>query len=151
MSTGLDLFPGGGMREVSDICAGIRRIFERAVVASGLDSTAGTCMYGSLLLHQSLEKFAGCQVRVRGGDGCADGGALALDGSWHGHYWVEGRTADGVEFVADITADQFGREPVVLLPLEAARDIYRPGDDEKVRGSAAECLADIMEVAHGTQ
>jgi hypothetical protein len=31
-----------------------------------------------------------------------------LPANWHGHYWVEGVTPDGIAFVADLTADQFG-------------------------------------------
>lgn len=93
---------------VEEICVGTRDIFDRVLSVSGYDGTAGTCLYASILLHQSLDRFAGCESVVRGGDGANDGGARDPDGAWHGHYWVEGISRDGHPFVADITGDQFG-------------------------------------------
>jgi len=86
----------------------------------GKPNPTGTCLYASFLLQRSLEKFADCVVKVRGG-GQGDGGLIGADGICHGHYWVEGRTFAGRSFVADITADQFGLKPVVVLPLREAK------------------------------
>jgi hypothetical protein len=105
---------------------------EMMLRASDLESTAGTCLYAAFILQMSLEKFGGCQAVVRGGGGLQDGGTRGFDGAWHGHYWVEGVTADGIAFVADMTGDQFGHEPVYFECVEAARVRYAPGDDETV-------------------
>lgn len=68
-------------------------------------------------------------ARVRSGDGAADSGARDVNGVSHGHYWIEGSTSQGHPFVADITADQFGWSPIVVLPLEVSGERYRPGSD----------------------
>lgn len=129
--------------DIADIVHGSRGVHEMMLRASDLESTAGTCLYGAFLLRLSLEKFGGCQAVVRGGDGLQDGGAKATDGAWHGHYWVEGVTADGIAFVADVTADQFGHEPVYFERIEAARARYAPGDNETVAAAVRE-LADSV-------
>ena len=91
----------------------------------------------------SFEKFGGCQAVVRGGDGLQDGGANDSSGAWQGHYWVEGVTADGVAFVADVTGDQFVHEPVYFERAKAARGRYAPGDDDVV-AAAVRQLADSV-------
>ncbi|ONC41442.1 hypothetical protein AQ914_18625 [Burkholderia pseudomallei] len=122
-----------GLQVVEDVCSKMRDTFERVLTISDIDGTSGTCLHAAILLQQSLEQFAACGAVVRGGDGAGDGGALDAMGTWHGHYWVEGESEDGCPFVADITADQFGWPPVVVLPLEAARERYQPGDDATCR------------------
>lgn len=117
------------LQSVEDICSSIRGIFERVLAVEKIGGTAGTCLYGSILLQQALDRFADCETVVRGGDGAGDGGAQDKSGAWHGHYWVEGLTQDGKPFLADITADQFGWPPVVVLPLGEGRERYQPGDD----------------------
>lgn len=62
-------------------------------------------------------------------------------GAWRGHYWVEGTTPDGDAFVADVTADQFGHQPVFFERAEVARARYAPGNDETV----AEAVRDLAE------
>ncbi|EDT41971.1 hypothetical protein [Burkholderia ambifaria] len=103
----------------------MRDTLERVLTVSDIDGTLGTCLQASILLQQSLEGFAACEAVVRGGDG----GARDSMGAWHGHYWIEGVCEDGYHFAADITADQFGWLPVIVLPLDAARERYQPGDD----------------------
>lgn len=98
----------------------------------GKVTSAGTCLYASYLLQQLLERFADCVSIVRGGDGHGDGGIRGCDDVWYGHYWVEGRTFIGKMFVADITADQFGFDPVVVLPLRQARYRYISGAQDDV-------------------
>ncbi len=111
------------------VCTGMRDLFERILATSDNAGIAGTCLNASILLQQSLERLTGCETVVRGGDGASDGGARDRHGEWHGHYWVEGVSAAGQPFLADITADQFGWPPVVVMPLEIARERYIPGDD----------------------
>ena len=125
------------LQPVDDLCSSIRGIFERVLAVEKIANTAGTCLHGSILLQQALDRFADCETVVRGGDGAGDGGALDKTGAWHGHYWVEGLTRDGKPFLADITADQFGWPPIVVLPLEEGRERYQPGDDT-VCGRAVE-------------
>ena len=111
------------LQPVEELCSSIRGIFEHVLAVEKIAGTAGTCLYGSILLQQALDRFGNCEAVVRGGDGAGDGGAQDKAGAWHGHYWVEGRTKDGKPFLADITADQFGWPPVVVLPLaEGAED-----------------------------
>lgn len=126
---------------IADIVQGSRDVHEMMLRASDLESTAGTCLYAAFILRMTLEKFGECQAVVRGGDGLQDCGARDSDGAWHGHYWVEGITADGIAFVADVTGDQFGYEPVYFERVEGARARYAPGDDETVAAAVRE-LAD---------
>lgn len=125
------------------IVHGSRGVHEMMLRASDLASTAGTCLYAAFILRMSLEKFGGCKAIVRGGDGLQDGGAKDSNGAWRGHYWVEGGTADGIAFVADVTGDQFGHEPVYFERIEAARARYAPGDDETVTATVRD-LADSV-------
>jgi len=136
------------LQSVEDLSSSIRGIFERVLAVEKIAGTAGTCLYGSILLQQALDRFADCETVVRGGDGAGDGGAQDRTGAWHGHYWVEGRTKDGKPFLADITADQFGWPPVVVLPLEEGRERYQPGDDT-VCGRAVENELVRMLGSHG--
>lgn len=129
--------------DIADIVHGSRGVHEMMLRASDLESTAGTCLYAAFILRTSLEKFGGCQAVVRGGDGLQDGGAMDSDGAWHGHYWVEGVTADGIAFVADVTGDQFGHEPVYFERIEAARARYAPGDDETVAAAVRELVDSV--------
>lgn len=129
--------------DIADIVHGSRGVHEMMLRASDLGSTEGTCLYAAFILRMSIEKFGGCLAVVRGGDGLQDGGAKGADGAWHGHYWVEGVTADGIVFVADVTGDQFGHEPVYFARVEAARARYAPGDDETV-AAAVRKLADSV-------
>lgn len=123
--------------EIADIVHGSRQVHEMMLRASEIDATAGTCLYASFALCMSLEKFGGRVAVIRGGDGQADGGARDDAGKWHGHYWVEGVTPDGVAFAADVTADQFGHPPVYFDRLDLSRSRYVPGSDENVEAAVA--------------
>ncbi len=121
------------MQLIEEVCRVTRKALEPGMpVLDGTPNPEGTCLYASFLLRRSLEQFADCVAKVCGGDGHGDGGVRGSDGAWHGHYWVEGRTFTGKAFVADITADQFGFEPVVVLPLRQARANYLPGAQDDV-------------------
>lgn len=134
------------MSDLDEICSmtvDFRRMWE-AVLQNALkhQNTAGSCLYAAMLLSTSLSRFAGSTTQVRGGDG-QDGGLRDREGVLRGHYWVEGRTAQGHPYVADVTADQFGYDKVVVLPLTAARSVYQPGDqatvDEHVETERVRC------------
>ncbi|MGV8399277.1 DUF6283 family protein [Pseudomonas aeruginosa] len=132
-----------GSERISEVCTRMRDIFERILAVTGVESTAGSCLHASVLLSQSLDRYAGCETVVRGGNGLLDGGAQSASGEWRGHYWVEGITKGGEPFLADITADQFGWPPVVILPLASARARYRPGNDDAVGLAVDELVASL--------
>lgn len=137
-----------GLGAISEFCARQRGILEAVLATSNLHETAGTCLYAAIFLVQVLERFAGCEAVVRGGDGEGDGGARDVNGVWRGHYWVEGVSEAGVPFLADVTADQFGWPPIVVLPLAEARERYVPGDDS-LCGSAVDAGIERMLEAIG--
>lgn len=106
-----------------------RDMFERMLKDSiGTRETTGACLHAAILLALLLSKFAGAPSRVCGGGPPMDGGLMGKDGVLQGHYWVEGHCASGESFVADITADQFGYAPVVVLDGAAAKTLYFCGD-----------------------
>ncbi len=72
------------LQVVEDICSRRRDTFERVLTVSDIDGTPGTCLHASILLQQSLERFAACEAVVRGGDGAGDGGARDSMGAWQG-------------------------------------------------------------------
>jgi len=112
------------MENFFDLCAGARGIHEQMLAASQIHGVAGSCLFAAYLLKVTLTKFGRCHATIRGGDGDLGEGAKGVDGRWHGHYWVEFIDPAGDTFVADITADQFGYECVVLLPLCATGGRY---------------------------
>lgn len=131
------------MNQVREVCEVMRRALEpglRGFECGKVDSS-GACLYAAFLLQQTLEKFAGCSVEIRGGDGAGDGGLRGLDGAWHGHYWAEVELQNGSRIVADITADQFGYEPVVVVPIGEASAQYVAGH----QGTVDEAVAEIVE------
>ncbi len=131
-------------------CRQARHIFLQLLHASdirpdpGQAPTHNTCLYASTLLAEMLHRFGGCRATIRGGDGQDDGGYVAAQGVQFGHYWVEAVTADGQAFVCDITADQFGGEPVVVLPVQDCLDRYVCGNQEVVSRQADELMAQIL-------
>lgn len=128
-----------------ELAEGARRI-HLVLLAKSINTTAtaGSCMYGAFLLRLSLRQFGNCsEVIIRGGGGGRDGGYRDGAGVVHGHYWVETCTPEG-RFVLDITADQFGADPVLVSPIAAARDRYLPGDQWLVDAHVEEFEASIM-------
>lgn len=114
------------MKRIEELVGMVRRIHvDMLRSAVGTTQTKGSCAYAAYLLAATLRQFGDCRsVKVRGGDG-EDGGFTTADGACHGHYWVEADAAAGT-LVLDITADQFGHEPVLMLPLAEAVQ-YRSG------------------------
>lgn len=131
--------------KIEAICRSTRSIFEQvlrsALVnrgAAGGELVRGTCLFACLLLKESLERFADCTVDICGGDGQEDGWVFDTAGAKRGHYWTEGVTPGGARFLADITADQFGHEPIVLLWREDSWETYQPGDAARVSSHVKE-------------
>jgi len=134
--------------EVANIVHDSRTVHEMMLRASGITDTAGTCLYAAFVLQMSLHKLGGCEAAVRGGDGAVEGGAADCTGTLRGHYWVEGTTPEGIEFVADVTADQFGHPPVYFERLELSRHRYVPGDDTDVEAAVRDLAASIATSVH---
>lgn len=136
--------------EILELVAGVRRVFESTLDASlGHTRTQGACLYGSILLAESLQRFSTCSVVIRGG-GNGDGGFLDQAGELQGHYWVEAHSPVGDAWVLDISADQFGQDSVQMLSLHSAEARrYRPGAqadvDEVVRDELQRIAAGARE------
>lgn len=81
---------------------------------------------------------------IKGGDGVDDGGAVGQDGKLPGHYWLEGLTGQQERFLADITADQFGNPPIILLWPEDSWAGYRAGDQVIVAAHVGETIEDVL-------
>lgn len=139
--------PVGTWDELAELIQGSRDIHERLLRASEIEETAGTCLYASFVLRMALEKFGRCRATIRGGDGGDDGGAVDVHGTLRGHYWVEGTTPEGIAFVADVTADQFGHPPVYFERADASRTRYIPGDDTVVSEAVADLAQSIADTA----
>ena len=70
-------------------------------------------------------------------------GARGVDGLWYGHYWVDAQIEGEGDFVVDITADQFGHPPVMVIPGLDAVTIYRPGRQDLVDAAAEELAGEL--------
>lgn len=135
---------------VRGIAAHTRGVYEEILKTSlGHQDTSNSCVYAAVLLCALLNRFSGGSALVRGGGPVEDCGLKDSGGKLHGHYWVEGRTGNGEQYVADITADQFGYEPVIVLPLTEASLLYLAGDqrdvDEYVREIESQIAMDCSE------
>lgn len=109
--------------------------------AAGSPHTKGSCMYACILLQSMIEQFGNCASQIKGGNGQGDGGFIDRTGAMHGHYWVEAQTHDGL-IVIDITADQFGEEPVVLAKAQQALQ-YVPGSQTVIDDHVSLMLEEI--------
>ena len=112
-----------------------RRV-ERGEAEPDVPST-DMCRFSSLFLVRVLNEYLpGHQWHVVGGAGEGfdpseinqdhfPGGLFDGTEHWHSHYWV---TDGAFEFTVDITADQFGREPVEVSDDDPAdwRENYFP-------------------------
>lgn len=84
------------------------------------DATQGSCAFACFFAKNVFDRFTDYQTAYRGGDGNGDGGYIDSDGIHHGHYWLNIQTATEA-YIVDITADQFGADPVTVLPLSKAQ------------------------------
>lgn len=142
----LECTASADLSKVWALCVDTRGIFEKVLRSAleirsrnhGGELVEDTCLYASLLLRTCLNRFAPCEARIHGG--CAEDarGLQDRQGNWRGHYWVQGRTTDGLEFLADITADQFGWDPVTLVVEPASCTRYRSEGWEQAERDAEE-------------
>lgn len=129
--------------------------FERP--PEGVPLTTGFCRGVAAGVAVILaERYPHCFWRVAGGFGIEYGDAASPDlaefideeffpggminaaDEWHGHFWVTGGDPDSDEgLVVDLSADQFGHDPVIVTQIEDPR--YREnsllGTDEMIRPS----------------
>lgn len=132
----------GEMQEASELnaIAGLaRRSIEPGLQsdAEGRTISAGACLHASMVVLILLRKFSRAKAVVRGGP--ERQGAKDVEGKWRGHYWVETDMPSGERFVVDVTADQFGHEPVVVLPVELAGERYKAGEQGEVDEALMAC------------
>lgn len=109
--------------------------------AAGRAISAGSCLHASLIFVLLLRRFGRGTARIRGG-GPPTAGCLDRTGALRGHYWVDVLSLEGDAFVVDVTADQFGYEPVVVLPLPESLQRYRPGPQDEVDEAFGEVVAE---------
>lgn len=77
------------------------------------------CRMTASFMEVCLRRKTGRPWTVRGGlavPGAPEGGIVDLRGHWHTHYWlVSGNT------LCDLTADQFGYDPILITTTMDAR------------------------------
>lgn len=98
----------------------------RSLLSSALHThdATGSCLHAAILLHSMVTHFCpDATALIRGGNGSDDGYYLDANGRKHGHYWIEISTGRN-SFVADITADQFGDDAPILLPVRKAAQYH---------------------------
>lgn len=112
--------------------------------------SAGSCLHMSVMAQYLMRRFKICDSIVRGGNGSNETGCQGRDGSWNGHYWLEcfnfpekNPEADGLRFVMDLTADQFGWDAVRVIALEKAKG-YSPSDQSEVDEAAEKLRQDFQ-------
>lgn len=121
----------------------------RKIIDPGLQQSqagtdpSGSCLVCSLVLCFTINKFNLGRADIRGG-GDPEFGALDSSGQVRGHYWAEVEMPDGQVFVVDITADQFGYEPIYVELLKDSQLRYRPADQEIIDEHAIEVAADFL-------
>jgi hypothetical protein len=130
--------------EIFDLCMSLRRVFEAMLAdALGHQRTAGACAYASIMVADALGRFLPVIAYVEGGGG-GDGGYAGARGELFGHYWVRVCSqGSSLSWVVDVTADQFGSPPVLVLPSDEAAARYRPGDQQLCDAGIAELLESI--------
>ena len=129
---------GSWREELKEIAAVARHALEPGLQkdAWGKPIPGGSCLYGSVLLVELVERFDRARAVIRGGSGEMGTGAVDVDGEWQGHYWVEVEK-DGEVLVVDITGDQFGYGPVRVLSVTEARSFLVPGQQAIVDEAAS--------------
>lgn len=120
------------IHDVTELAISARRSIEPGLPSDGVGSllSAGACLHACLVVVMLCKRFGQGVPAVRGGADRA--GALDMSGRWCGHYWVEVQMPSGSTFVVDVTADQFGYEPVVVLPISQSMGRYRKGSQREV-------------------
>lgn len=109
----------------------------------GRSAAEGACLYASILLASTLNRFDLAKARIVGGSGSTGHGAIDVHGDWQGHYWVEATLEDGERFLLDITGDQFGHEPITVLAAADGDSRFRPGPQHEVDIQAASAALEL--------
>lgn len=123
-----------GLEKITTISTNMKEFFEIILLDSvKTKKTNGACLYASILLSITLRKFSDSSCVVCGGSPSENSGIVDKNGVLQGHYWVEGNTYSGIEFIADIAADQFGYSPVVVMLKKNGKSLYIPGDADLIR------------------
>lgn len=88
------------------------------------------CRHTTLFLLQLLAQTGDTRWRVAGGflNHKDAPGVYEESGLWLQHWWLE-----SADYILDLTADQFGWEPVVLVPVTDARYSRQPDQSKKQR------------------
>jgi hypothetical protein len=103
------------------------------------------CRYSALFCAHVLSRSTGKAWTMRGGapmaetdlrdiKGMQNGGMQDTDGIWRGHYWCT-----DADHIVDLAADQFGWQPVLVVPANDAR--YREGYLARALGRHARQVA----------
>lgn len=125
--------------KILEMATEIRSMFINMLKDSmNTDTTQGSCAFACFFAKTVFDRFTDYQTAYRGGDGHGDGGYIDADGIHHGHYWLNIQTATQA-YIVDITADQFGADPVVVLPLSKAEQ-YVSGCQEIVEDHFSDLL-----------
>lgn len=125
--------------EIAEFARNMRIALEPGLLKNerGDAISEGSCLYASVLVASSINRYClASAVICGGGDGFA--GARDKHGELQGHYWVKATLKDGGVVIVDITADQFGHEPVRVLPLVDAKPWYVAGPQGIVDDAARE-------------
>jgi hypothetical protein len=78
-------------------------------------------LYASILLQEALRKYTSSQgCMIRGGDGEGDDSYFDKNGRFFGNYSGEFRDSEGADWIFDVTAEQFGVDPIKSV-TEAAK------------------------------
>lgn len=125
----MDINSQSELKDLQELAVLARRSIEPGLQddQSGGARSSGACLHACLVVVVLLRRFGRGVPVVRGGSGSVAEGAIDATGQWRGHYWVVVQVPGGSEFVVDITADQFGYESVIVMPLEASSGRYRSG------------------------
>lgn len=117
--------------QLSEMVTEIRDQFLR-ILADSLKNTdtKGTCGFACYFLKDLLDHFTDFKITARGGDGNGDGGYIDSNGNMQGHYWLEVLGTHDT-YIVDITADQFGDEPILILPISTT-DRYVNGCQDTI-------------------
>lgn len=138
-----DVPPGDSLEMLWDITSSTRRI-HLATLQAALqeESTMGTCLYASVLLASSVNRFSAWSAKVCGGDW------VAPDGRAFGHYWVRANLNEAA-YILDITADQFGEADILVLPEAVATAWREDPNSDAHEHVAREGLMVLQEKAPG--